>query len=241
VNGPIAKELGIASGTGAAGGWYHPNVSIGYAINLIGDIVGGSKPPDADKSTLGWQGNMIATVLAEDEDANPWDPYHVEKGYKKIDNIVTVTVGGPPVNWQDHSSPTIKQVLMVAAATVNYTGQNGTVYRTMGGGSGENVFLLLNAEFADLLKKDGWTKDSIRKFLWENGRNPISQLQGGADKIAEKVLGIKVTAETLVPAAKVPEQVQIVVVGGAGKQSQYWPTCPGAPADPIMVKIDAWK
>jgi hypothetical protein len=241
VNGPIAKELGIASGTGAAGGWYLPNVSIGFAINLIGSIVGGAKPPDARKSTLGWQGKMIATVVAENEDGNPWEPYHVEKGFKKTDNVVTVTVGGPPVMWQDHTSPTMKQVLMVVAATVNYAGQNGSCFRTLGPGSGEDVFLLLNPEFADLLKKDGWTKDSIRKFIWENGRNPISQLQGGSDQIAEKILGVKVTPQTLVPAAKDPSQVQIIVVGGPGKQGQYWPTCPGAPVHPIMVKIDDWK
>lgn len=241
VNGPIVKELGIGYATGAAGGWYLPNVCIGYAISLITDIVGGSKPPDADKSSLGYTGNMIATVIGENEDANPWEPYHVEKGYKKTDNIVTVTVGGPPVNWQDHTSPTIRQVLMVVADTVNYAGQNGSVYRTPSAGSGGDVFLILSPEFARLLEEDGWTKDSIRKFIWENGRHPIAQLQGGSQAIAEKWLGTKVTPDTLVPAASVPEQVQIIVAGGMGKQGQYWPTCPGGPDHPIMVRVDAWK
>ena len=241
VNGPIVKELGIAYNTGAAGGCYLPNVSIGNAICLIARVVGGAKPPDADKSTLGYPGNMIATVIGENEDANPWEPYHVEKGYKKNDNIVTVTVGGPPVNWQDHSSTTMEQVMRVAAGTVNYPGQNGSCYRTPFQGWGGDVFFILSAEFASLLKKDGWTKDSIRKFLFENGRHSIGELQAECVEIVEKRLGSKVTAETLLPASSSPEQIQIVVSGGMGKQSQYWPTCPGGPDHAIMINIDAWK
>lgn len=240
-NGPVIKELGIASGTGAASGWFHSNVSIGYAVNLICDIVGGARPPDVDKTTLGYPGNMIATVIGENEDANPWEPYHVEKGYKKTDNILTVTVGGPPVNWQDHFSPTIDQVMRIGADTVNYAGQNGSCYRTLDAGWGGDVFLILGEEFATLLKRDGWTKESIRKFIFENGRRPVGHLQANCREIAEKWLRDEVSAETLVPACSRPEQIQIIVAGGMGKHSQYWPTCPGGPDHPIMVGIDAWR
>lgn len=241
VNGPIVKELGIAYDTGAAGGWYLPNVSIGYAINLIGDVVGGSKPPDSDKSTLGWPGNIIATVVGENEDANPWEPFHVEKGFKKTDNVVTVYVGGLPVHWQDHSSSDMNRVLKVVADTVNYAGQNGSAYRTQGQGSGGDVFLVLNPEFATLLKQQGWTKDSIRKYLFENGRHPISDRQVDYKKWAEKFLKRELGKDELVPAAGTPDQIQIVVVGGQGKQGQYWPTCPGGPEHTILMKIDKWK
>jgi hypothetical protein len=241
VNGPIIKELGIAYGTGAASGWFHPNVSIGYAVNLICDIVGGARPPDVDKTTLGYPGNMVATVIGENEDANPWEPYHVEKGYKKTDNILTVTVGGPPVNWQDHASPTIDQVMRIAADTVHYAGQNGSCYRTPDMGWGGDVFLILGEEFAALLKRDGWTKESVRKFIFENGRHPVGQLQADCLQIARKWLSGEVSPGTLVPACSRPEQIQIIVAGGMGKHSQYWPTCPGGPDHPIMVGIDAWR
>ncbi|OGP69049.1 MAG: hypothetical protein A2169_11555 [Deltaproteobacteria bacterium RBG_13_47_9] len=241
INGPVIKELKIAFGTGAASGWFHPNVSIGYAMNLMCDIVGGAKPPDVDKTTLGYSGNMIATVIGENEDANPWEPYHMERGFKKTDSVITVTVGGPPVNWQDHSSPTIEQVMRIAADTVNYTGQNGSCYRIPDAGWGGDVFLILGEEFASLLKKDGWTKDSIRKFIFENGRHSIAQLQTDCMKFAEKRLEGQVREETLVPACSRPEQIQIIVAGGMGKHGQYWPTCPGGPDHPVMVEIDPWR
>jgi hypothetical protein len=63
INGSIVMDLGIACGQGAVSGGYHPNVSIGYFINLIGDIVGGAKSPEPDKTTLGQAGNIIATVV----------------------------------------------------------------------------------------------------------------------------------------------------------------------------------
>lgn len=241
VNGPIVKKLGIAYDTGAAGGWYLPNVSIGYAINLIGDIVGGSKPPDSDKSTLGYPGNIIATVVGENEDANPWDPFHVEKGFKKTDNVVTVYVGGPPVKWQDHYSSDMGQVLKVVADTVNYAGQNGSAYRVPRQGWGGDVFLVLNREFAALLKQQGWTKDSIRKFLYVNGRHRLSDLQVGCKVDAENFLKRPPEKDELVPAASTPDQVQIIVVGGEGKQGQYWPTCPGGADHPVMTQIDKWN
>ena len=69
INGPILDELGIGYSTGALGGEQPVNIALGYFINLVGDIVGGSVPPDPDKSTLGSRGDLVALVLGENEKA----------------------------------------------------------------------------------------------------------------------------------------------------------------------------
>lgn len=218
VNGPIAKKIGLASGTGAAGGMYQANASIGYALSLITDVVGGSKPPLPDKSTLGWSGNMIATVVAENVDDSPWEPYSVEKGFSKDDNIVTVYAGGPPLNIADHSSADVSGVLRTFADSVSYAGQNSTC------AIDRDVVILLNPEFAKQFNDAGYTKEKLKEWLWQNARKPAGAYPDMCPECASKSLGIAVDKNTPVPTVSKPEHFQIFVVGGPGRHAQYWPT-----------------
>ena len=108
VNGPIVFEVGIASRQGAAGSGHHANASIGYAINLIADIVGGSKPPSPDKSLLGGPGDFVCWIFGENQLALPqgWEPYHISRGFEKTDSVVTIMGIYPPVDNIDHWSVT---------------------------------------------------------------------------------------------------------------------------------------
>ena len=228
VNGPIVEELGIATGTGAAGPGYHPNVSIGYALSLITDIVGGSISPYGDKSTLGWAGNTVSTVIGEAEVESPWEPYHVEKGFKEEDSVVTVFSGGPPLNWQDHSQHTIRQVMATAARAIAYEGQNSACLVDLPSDSDFNesceVVLVLNWEFAQIAAvEEGWSKNELREYLWENALTHC---------------GDPLDPEVQYNFAS-PENIQIFVSGGAGKHSQYWQSfCVGQEKTVISVKVE---
>ena len=50
-----------------------------------------------------------------------------------------------------------------------------------------------------------------------------------------------VTPETMIPVSQRPDQIEIVVVGGPGKQSQWWTFGEFSPFPPNSVKIDPWK
>jgi hypothetical protein len=217
VNGPIAEEIGLASGTGAAGGFNQANTSIGYAVSLITDVVGGSKPPSPDKSSLGWSGNIITTVVAENIEESPWTSYSEEKGYTDKDNIVTVYAGGPPLNIADHSSVSVDGVLRAFADSVSYAGQNTAC------AIDTDVILLVNPEFAKLISDAGYTKAQFKEWLWENARKPASAYPDQCADCASDTLGTTVTEDTLVPPVSNAEHFQIFVVGGQGKHSQYWP------------------
>ena len=79
VNGPIARELGINSGYNAFGQGFAPNLTIGRAVRLVLMNLGGGLPGTGDRSTQGSPAK-IAYCVAENEDANPWEPLHVEAG-----------------------------------------------------------------------------------------------------------------------------------------------------------------
>jgi len=228
VNGPVVKEIGIASGQGAAGPEHHANASIGYAINLISDVVGGSKPPTPDKSVLGGPGDFVCWIFAENEDRLPkgWAPYHVDQGYKKTDSVVTLMGIYPPVDNIDHWSTTPEEHLNWWAHLIN-------PLLSIGGPCSvtqmEQPHMVgLGPEHAQLLADAGWTKEQFREALWQKARIPFSAWPKGCPhtELLVQKFG-PVTPDTLIPITLKPEDLHIVVAGGAGKHSHFFPPFPG--------------
>ena len=79
VNGPVRGALGLNAGANVFGSGCRANATIGRAIRLVLLNVGGAWPGDLDKSTLGHPGKYTFCI-AENEEASPWAPYHVEQG-----------------------------------------------------------------------------------------------------------------------------------------------------------------
>jgi hypothetical protein len=223
VNGPIVKQLGIASGQGAAGGGYHPNVSIGYFVNLIGDIVGGSKAPEPDKSTQGQAGNIIATVIGENMEALPkgWKPLNVERGFGAETSTVTVADVEGSRNMNIAQPDTAKGVLDVIAIEMETIGPNNAVlYR----GSGEgDVVLALCPQHAATIARGNMSKEDIKQYLFDNARVLYEKWRLNLRTIHLKdPWYAKFKPGDRVPVVDGPKNIIVVVFGGAGTHSQYF-------------------
>jgi hypothetical protein len=99
VNGPIRNEIKMNSGIGAMGPYNHANATIGRAYGLLSqNLQGGSVPGE---TYMGSSGNWYAytAVLPEAEERSPWQPLHVQKGFKPTESIATVFFGG----WYTHA------------------------------------------------------------------------------------------------------------------------------------------
>jgi hypothetical protein len=228
VNGPVIKEIGIGYSQGAAGKGHHANASIGYAINSIAYVIGGSRPPLIDRSTLGSPADYVCWVFGENEDAIPpgWLPFHIERGFTKSDSVVTVMASYPPVNCVDHWSSSIDEHMRWWSRTVS-------PLLNMGGPSlpeimEQNPVIALGPEHAIFAASTGWTKNDFREAFWKATRIPFSTWPAGCggDKFLEK-FG-RVTPESLIPVTLKPEQLVIIVAGGDGKQSHYFAPYPGS-------------
>ncbi|MGZ5897006.1 MAG: UGSC family (seleno)protein, partial [Xanthobacteraceae bacterium] len=108
VNGPIRDEIGMNSGIGALGPYNHANATIGRAYSLLcQNLQGGSVPGETYMGSLG---NWLAytACFPEAEERSPWEPFHVQHGFKPTDSTVSVFFGGwytqsgygPRDNWQ---------------------------------------------------------------------------------------------------------------------------------------------
>jgi len=94
VNGPIRGEIGMNWGTGALGPYNHANATIGRAYSLLSQNgQGGSEP---GKTYLGSMGNAYgysSVTFAEHEERSPWEPFHVQQGFKREDSVVSLFSG----------------------------------------------------------------------------------------------------------------------------------------------------
>ncbi len=95
-NGPIVQEIGMNSGVGAMGPFNRANSTIGRCWTLISKNLGGSgKSGETYMGTQGSALNFSNLCFPETEDGLPpgWNPFHVQKGFKKTDSVVSVFGG----------------------------------------------------------------------------------------------------------------------------------------------------
>jgi len=216
VNGPIARELGIHGGYNAYGQGFRANVTIGRAVRLVLMNVGGGLPGSGDRATQGTPAK-IAYCVAENEAENPWEPLHVEAGLPA--DVSTVTMFGceAPHNIQDHYSSTGLGILRVIAGSLGQAGSNNLLGRGW-------PLLSLGPEHAATIARDGYTKRAVKEFLFEHARYPLALL--GEEYRREQISRHRVpdTADAMVPIVRSPDDLTIIVVGGAGKHSSWQPT-----------------
>ena len=65
ISGPIIDKLKLNLGTGTGGGETPVTKALGYFVNLVGGVVGGSVPPNLNKSTMGSSADLVAIVFTE--------------------------------------------------------------------------------------------------------------------------------------------------------------------------------
>jgi hypothetical protein len=94
VNGPIRSRIGMNCGVGAMGPYNHANATIGRAYGLLSqNLQGGSVP---GHTYMGSQGNGYAygsMTFGENEERSPWEPFHVQHGFKPNESTVSLFTG----------------------------------------------------------------------------------------------------------------------------------------------------
>ena len=83
VNGPVRGRLDINCGTGCLGPGWRANATIGRAIRLIMNNVGGALPGVYSKVSFG-SPLRYSYICGENEEENPWTPFHVDRGYHDL-------------------------------------------------------------------------------------------------------------------------------------------------------------
>jgi len=105
VNGPIRKEIKMNAGIGALGPFNYANSVLGRAWTLMSiTLDGGAKTGETYMGSQGSNLNYNNMCMPENEEELPegWKPFHVQKGYKPSESVVS-TFGGWGVTHPDQS------------------------------------------------------------------------------------------------------------------------------------------
>ncbi len=92
VNGPVRRQIGMNAKGNALGQGNRANATIGRAVQLIVRNVGGGRPQEVDRATLGNPGKYTY-CFAEDEEGSSWEPLSTERGVARGVSAVTVFAG----------------------------------------------------------------------------------------------------------------------------------------------------
>jgi len=221
VSGPAARSLGLNSGLSLYGPGSRLNAGIGRAVRLALQNLGGAWPGSVDKSTQGSPAKYTY-CFAENLEASPWGPYHVERGFDASATTVTVASGEGPHNVHDPASRTAESLLRYLCTSMAHSGHNGIYHKG-------DLFLVLCPEHAELLASAGYDRRRIREHIFETARVPGKNL--GRD-CYEHFTGRWPEDEprpadmetSLLALTRGPDQIHVLVAGGAGKHSSWIPT-----------------
>jgi hypothetical protein len=214
VNGPIRAALGFHHSSGAYGPGWRPNATIGRAVRLVLFNIGGGYPGVGDMSTQGSPAKY-GYCVAENEEENPWEPLHVERGFRPDQSTVTVMAGEPPHNVHDPAGRTAEETLTVVAGAMAVTGANNAY-------NGGETLLALGPEHAAGMARDGFGKREIRQWLHEHALIPLERYSHVL--MVDRFETIPVEP---VPMVRVPDELLIIVLGGPGRHSSWVPTFGG--------------
>jgi hypothetical protein len=185
INGRIRNDININCSSGALSPGNIANAAIGRAVGLIVKNIGGARKAIEDMGVIGNPGKY-SLVIGEDEEASPWEPVSVERGFAKADN--TITVFFPNTFIQTVPVGTDAQGILDTLS--------GMVSNTMSS-------VILIPSWAKVLSSEGWTKQKVRDYL-------AAHITPGSSSVT----GLPNAASP--PKADLNSSLMILVAGGPG-------------------------
>ena len=178
VNGPIAKAIGMNSGNNALGQGNRANATIGRALQLIIRNVGGGRPGEIDRATLGNPGKYTF-CFAEAEDSD-WLPLAQERGIPAGRSAVTIFPGEGVQGIIDQKSRDPESLARSIAESLRAV---DNVKLAMAG----DAVLVVAPDHARIFIEAGWSKQRLREKLEQLLLAPGENLVTGARGMAEGI------------------------------------------------------
>lgn len=188
VNGPIRREIGMASGINVFGQGNRANSTIGRALQLVVRNVGGGRPGQVDRATFGNPGKL-GFCFAEDEEGSPWTPLSADLGFPtnpststntSTTNTITLFPGEAPRSIVDQLARDPESLARSFAVNLRTVHHPKLILIF-------DAILAIGPEHARVFAEAGWDKAKLIARLHELLQAPGSELVRGAGGMAEGV------------------------------------------------------
>jgi len=177
VNGPIARRIGMNSGVNALGQGNRANATIGRALQLVVRNVGGGRPGEVDRATLGNPGKYTF-CFAEREDGSPFAPLAAERGVPG--DAVTVFAGSGVQPVVDQLSRDPESLARTFAACLRVAAHPKLPMAF-------DAMLVVSPEHGRVFREAGWDRLRLLAELEGLLTLPAAELVRGAQGMAEGV------------------------------------------------------
>jgi hypothetical protein len=158
VNGPARGRLGFNGAGNVFGPGFRANATVGRAIRLIVLNAFGIRPHEFDQACQGTPAKY-SFCIAENEEASPWEPLHVERGFPAGASVVTTHFARSTLHVENRISSKPEEILLTIADSMSYAG---------GWQAGRGYTVVMGPEHAQLLARNGWSKPQAKEFLWRH-------------------------------------------------------------------------
>ncbi len=211
VNGPIARTLGVNSGNNVFGQGVRANATIGRAVRLVMMNVMNTRPGLLDRAALGTPGKY-SFCFAENEEGHPWEPLHVERGFRPDQSAVTVYASNSLCQVYNQLASKPEPLLLCFADALCNLGSPNL--------RGHNQSLIVFAgEHAELLGQSGWTRRDVQAFLIQHARRTVADLKRAGRRPGDVEPADETTWKY---AFENPDDLLIVCAGG---RAGAWSAC----------------
>jgi hypothetical protein len=224
VNGPIRNEIKMNYGCGAMSPFNHANAVIGRAGSLLAINIGGGGVPNV--SYWGTQGNNlnynhVTFAEAEEELPQGWKPFHVQKGFKPDESVISLFHGYGNWHWKNTFEYKHHQAMLRMSNWV-----------LPSGGYKSGLSLMIDPIVADVLIEEGFTsKESLSEYIYNNSLLSLEEfwqyhlvesmtLPGAQKGIEPFATRLKQPKETMVNRYLSPNEISVLVVGG--RTNAFW-------------------
>jgi hypothetical protein len=177
VNGPSARAIGMNSGVNALGQGNRANATIGRALQLVVRNVGGGRPGEVDRATLGTPGKYTF-CFAENEADSPFEPLHVSRGFAPEQSTVTLFAAEGVRGVVDQLSRAPESLARSYAACLRAVAHPKNVIVW-------DAILVVSPEHGRVFHDAGWSRARLHEELAGLLQIPGEELVRGAAGIAE--------------------------------------------------------
>lgn len=177
VNGPVRRQIGMNARGNALGQGNRANATIGRAVQLVIRNIGGGRPQEVDRATLGNPGKYTY-CFAEDEEGSCWEPLSVERGIAPGKSAVTAFAGYGLQGVVDQKSRTPESLSRSFAECMK------AIFNTKLA-PGCDAILVMCPEHERTYREAGWSKQRVYEELYRLTEMNGDDLIAGAHGIAE--------------------------------------------------------
>ena len=177
VNGPVRRQISMNARGNALGQGNRANATIGRAVQLIVRNVGGGRPQEVDRATLGNPGKYTY-CFAEDEEGSCWEPLSTDFGIARGVSAVTVFAGFGLQGVVDQKSRDPESLARSMAESLK------AVHNVKLAPSCDAI-LVVCPEHERTFRNAGWSKARLLEELYKLCEIPGEELVAGAKGIAE--------------------------------------------------------